>query len=358
TVHADPAEQVAAMIYTSGTSGSPKAVMLTHANLQFAAQGARDVRRLGPGDRLYGVMPMAHVVGLSTQVLGSLMSGATLLLVPRFDPMEAARTLAEEGITVFTGVPVMFAKLLDWSRANGVAFAAPQLRLATVSGAPLLPGLKSEVEKVLGMPLHNGYGLTELSPTVAVTTSEAPRTDCSVGQPMPGLELRFVDEQGADVAPGEVGELWVRGPNVMKGYYRSPKLTEKAVDPQGWFNTGDLARLGPDGALHIAGRTKELIIRSGFNVYPVEVEQVLDSHSDVVQSAVVGRPVEDNEEVVAFVELAAGSTLTEAELGKYLRERLSPYKLPAEIRFLAQFPAGSTGKVLKHVLKDMARQPA
>jgi acyl-CoA synthetase (AMP-forming)/AMP-acid ligase II len=353
-VHAGASDQVAAMIYTSGTSGKPKGVMLTHANILFAAEAVRDIRRIVPGDRLYGVMPMAHVVGLSSQLIGALLSGAALVLKPQFNPKDVLRALASDGITVLTGVPAMFAKLLDWSRSANVPIAAPALRYITVAGSPLSPTLKTATEKAFGLTLDNGYGLTETAPTVAMTTAERRRTDCSVGTPLPGLEVRFVDVGGRDLAPGEVGELWVRGPNVMKGYYKNPELTAAAVTADGWFNTGDLARQDEDGGLHIEGRTKEMIIRSGFNVYPVEVEQIINAWPGVIQSAVVGRAVTDNEEVVAFIEVAPDTALDLAALQKYLRERLSPYKIPAEIRVLHQLPAAPTGKLLKHVLKQMA----
>jgi long-chain acyl-CoA synthetase len=356
-VHADGFDQVAAMIYTSGTSGKPKGVMLTHANILFAAEAVRNIRKIVPGDRLYGVMPMAHVVGLSSQLIGALLSGATLVLKPQFDPADVLRALAGDGITVLTGVPAMFAKLLDWSRSADVPIVAPALRFITVAGSPLSPTLKAATEKAFGLTLDNGYGLTETAPTVAMTTAALRRTDCSVGAPLPGLEVRFVDVSGRDVAPGDIGELWVRGPNVMKGYYKSPDLTAAAVTADGWFNTGDLARQDPDGGLHIEGRTKEMIIRSGFNVYPVEVEQVINAYPGVIQSAVVGRAVADNEEVVAYIELAPDAVLDRDALQKYLRERLSPYKIPAEIRVLQQLPAAPTGKLLKHVLKQMAGAP-
>ncbi|MDR6537181.1 AMP-binding protein [Variovorax soli] len=350
-------DQVASMIYTSGTSGAPKGVMLTHANLMFAAASARDIRGLGPGDLIYGVLPMAHVVGLSTQFLGCIASGAALQLEPRFSPAALAQALAQQGVTAFVGVPAMFAKLLDWAREQGQALQAPALRFACVVGSPLTPSLKAAVEVALGQPLHNGYGLTETAPTVAQTRIEAPRRDCTVGFPLPGVQTRIVDAgAGAEPAAGGVGELWVRGPNLMKGYYRNEALTREVVNEEGWFNTGDMARRDADGALHIVGRSKELIIRSGFNVYPVEVEQALNSHPAVVQSAVVGRTVEHNEEVVAFVELVSDAQPGEEAMREYLRERLSPYKVPSEIRFLAQLPAAPTGKILKSELKTLALQ--
>ena len=203
--------------------------------------------------------------------------------------------------------------------------------------------------------MHNGYGLTESSPTVSQTRLERPRHDCSVGEVIPGVSVRTVDGAGRDVAMGEPGELWVRGPNVMKGYYRDAELTARVII-DGWLNTGDIARIDPDGALFIVGRTKELIIRSGFNVYPVEVEAVLNSHPSVSQSAVVGRVAGDNEEVVAFVELKPGFQATEEEISLYTTNQLSPYKRPCEIIIMSALPAAATGKILKGKLKEMAQR--
>ncbi len=350
-----PAQQVAVLIYTSGTSGAPKGVMLTHANLMFTAMNARDQRKLRPADLVYGVLPMAHIVGLSSQLLGSLAGGASLLLDPRFCADSLVKAFEELGVTVFTGVPAMYAKLLTALRARNEPLRAPKLRFIGVAGSPLTPSLKAEIEQALGIPLSNGYGMTEMGPTICQTPTGAPRTDCAVGPPIAGVQTRIVDDSGSDVAAGQVGELWVRGPNLMKGYYRNEQQTRAAISAKGWLNTGDMARRGDDGALHIVGRTKELIIRSGFNVYPVEVEQVLNSCPGVVQSAVVGRSVDHNEEVIAFVEPVPGTLLDESSLKEYVRERLSPYKVPSEIRFLAQLPSAPSGKVLKSALADMAR---
>jgi acyl-CoA synthetase (AMP-forming)/AMP-acid ligase II len=354
---ADPRQQVAAMVYTSGTTGAPKAVMLTHANLIFVATAASALRAMGPGDVVYGVLPMAHVVGLSTQFLGAMGAGATLVLAPRFSAEGTARTLRHDGITVFTGVPALFARLLEWSRQHDQALQAPRLRLISVAGSPLTPSLKAEVERAFGQPLHNGYGLTETGPTIAQTRLASPRGDCAVGPPIPQVEVRIRAADGQDVPPGEAGALWVRGPGVMKGYYRSPELTAAAIDGAGWFDTGDLARQEADGALVICGRTKELIIRSGFNVYPLEVEQVLNSYPGVVQSAVVGREAGDNEEIVAFLEAGEGVAIDLDRLRAYLREHLSPYKQPSEIRTMATLPSAPNGKVQKGVLKALAQVP-
>jgi acyl-CoA synthetase (AMP-forming)/AMP-acid ligase II len=346
--------QCAALIYTTGTTGSPKGVMLSHRNLLFIAAMSSTLRRVNADDVIYTVLPISHVYGLASVCLGSLYAGATLRLAPRFSPEAVRRALAEERVSIFQGVPAMHAKLLEHLQANQLPWSAPHLRFAYSGGSPLDAALKSRVQGVYGITLHNGYGMTESSPTVSQTMIDVPRADCSVGEPIPGIEVRFVGVDGADVAQGEVGELWVRGPNVTLGYYRNPQQTQATVTADGWLKTGDLARQDADGALHIAGRSKELIIRSGFNVYPAEVEHVLNAHPDVVQSAVIGRAVEGNEEVVAFVELIGGAGATPADLDAWCAARLAPYKRPAEIKVLAALPAASTGKILKHRLRDLA----
>jgi long-chain acyl-CoA synthetase len=248
----------------------------------------------------------------------------------------------------------MYVRLLEYLEAGVQPFTAPQLRFIYAGGSPLDPALKGNIERLTGLTLHNGYGLTEAAPTVTQTRLDSPRSDCSVGMALPGVELRVVDTLGRDVLPGEAGELWVRGPNVMRGYYRNTELTAQAISAEGWLNTGDMARLAEDGALFIVGRTKELIIRSGFNVYPAEIEAVLNAHPAVTLSAVVGRAVAGNEEVVAFVELAPGLQASALELAQFAEHRLAPYKRPAEIVILPALPASATGKILKQRLRMMA----
>lgn len=350
-VEDDRARQVAALVYTSGTTGAPKAVMLTHANLQFIGANSCKLRRMTPSDIVYGVLPLSHVYGLSSLLVAVLTSGAALRLVPRYQPGELAQALAEQGITIMHGAPAMYAKLLEWSESSGTPLRAPHLRVAQSGGAPLTQPLKQAFEKAFGLVLQNGYGMTESAPSICQTRLEAPRTDCSVGQAIPGIEVKLHD---ADKDPDKVGELWVRGPNVMKGYYRAPELTAAAITEDGWLRTGDLARIESDGAVFIVGRSKELIIRSGFNVYPVEVEQVLNAYPNVVQSAVVGREVEGNEEVVAFLEASQETSIDLEALRAYLKANLSPYKIPSEIVVLDHLPAAATGKVLKKELQQMA----
>ncbi len=350
----DPSAQVAALIYTSGTMGTPKGVMLSHRNLLFAAMTGAGLRRLAPGDRVYAALPISHVFGLASVSMSALLAGAALRLVPRFTPEGLAAALEDEGISVLPGVPAMYARLLDYLQRTGRAVVAPRVRFLYAGGAPLDAQLKADVEALFGQPLHNGYGLTETSPTVSQTRLDAPRADLSIGPPVPGIEIRIVDAESRAVACGETGELHVRGPNVMLGYYRAPELTAEALGADGWLHTGDLARQDEHGSLFIAGRSKELIIRSGFNVYPIEVEGVLNEHPAVSQSAVVGRAVAGDEEVVAFVELRAGATATAAALQAFAAERLAPYKRPSEVVVLAALPATSTGKVLKSKLRELA----
>ncbi|KAF1051857.1 MAG: Long-chain-fatty-acid--CoA ligase [Burkholderia gladioli] len=275
-VEADGMRQCAALIYTTGTTGTPKGVMLSHCNLLFVATVSSTLRRVGPHDVVYTVLPVSHVYGLASVCLGSLHAGATLRLAPRFVPEAVRRALADEQVTIFQGVPVMHAKLLEHLHTHGHPWHAPHLRFVYSGGSPPDADLKARVERIYGLPLHNGYGMTESSPTVAQTPLDAPRIDCSVGTPIPGIEVRLVDLAGQDVPTGEVGEMIVRGPNVMLGYYRNPDATRAVVSADGWLRTGDLARAAADGSLSIAGRSKELIIRSGFNVYPAEVEHVLN----------------------------------------------------------------------------------
>lgn len=358
-VTGDPAQDVAALLYTTGTTGAPKAVMLTHANLLFIANSSTTLRGLVPTDRVYGVLPLSHVYGMASVCLGSLNAGTSIHFQPRFSPAAAAAFLREEKLTVCQGVPAMYAKLVEHLKGRGEShFGASVLRFLYAGGSPLAVDLKRGVEAFFGLPLHNGYGLTEAAPTLTQTRFDAPRDDASVGPPIPGVTLRLVDRDGRDVPEGEVGELWARGPGTMKGYYKDAKATAGAIRPGGWLATGDLARRDAGGSYFIEGRAKELIIRSGFNVFPVEVEAVLNAHPAVSQSAVVGRAVHGNEEVVAFVELAPGASVTVEDIAAHCASTLAPYKRPAQIVILPALPAAPSGKILKGRLAQMARERA
>ena len=353
-LEADPARQVAVLIYTSGTTGRPKGVMLTHRNLLFMAEVSGTMRRLGPDDRFYAVLPVSHIVGLAVVILGSLLYGASIHLCPRFHPALAVRALAEEHVTIMLGVPSMFALLAEYAEVSGFhSLRHPDLRAIGACGAPLDPAVKLATERLFGMPLHNGYGITECSPTIAQTRIDEPRSDCSVGRVLPGVETKSLRPDGSVAAPGEVGELRVLGPNVMRGYYNAPEETAAALDEEGWFNTQDLARF-EDGNLFIVGRTKELIIRFGFNVYPAEIEAVLNRHPDVLQSAVIGRATGGDEEIIAFVQPVAGATPTVAGLAHHAAGELAPYKRPSRIVLVSSLPTTASGKIRKAELSALA----
>ena len=350
------ANRVAVMIYTSGTTGMPKGVMLTHQNVLYMAVVSAGIRDLSPEDRLYGVLPMSHAVGHSVVLLGALISGATLFLAPRFDPVAALKSLEREKLTVLLGAPGMFSLLVEYANLKGLkTLKFPSLRIVSSSGAVLQPSVKAAAESLLGMVLYNGYGVTECSPTIGQARVEEPRSDTSVGRIFPGLHAKFVDSNRQSVAEGEVGELWVKGPTVMKGYYRAPEETAAAIDPEGWFNTRDLARL-EDGNLFIVGRTKELIVRFGFNVYPAEIEAVLGAHPAVVRSAVIGRSVQGTqggEEIIAFVQPKPDSSLKTEDLVEYATKQLAPYKRPSLFLLVQNMPLTLTGKVVKSELAKM-----
>lgn len=349
---ADPKREVAVLIYTSGTTGVPKGVMLSHRNLLVSCRVTGELRRLTRKDEVYVVLPVSHIVGISL-LISTLLYGATVRFAAKYDPAALVEAI-RGGITMFNGVPATFQRLLDYAAASGAPIPRGRLRLISVAGAPLDPALKVRVEKAMDLPLLNAYGITECSPGISGVRMDNPRDDNSVGYILPDVEARVVGPDGRRVAPGEVGELHVRGENVMLGYYRAPDLTAKAIDPEGWFNTGDLVRFDGD-AMFVVGRTKEMIIRSGFNVYPAEVEAVLAQHPAVALSAVVGRPVDGNEEIVAFVQLRHGAQATAADLAAHCAAELTAYKRPTEIRIVEALPSTSTGKILKHKLAETAR---
>ena len=357
-IDSDSASRVAALIYTSGTTGLPKGVMLTHRNLLFAAASSAKIRALSPDDRIYGTLPMSHVAGVSVALLGPLLSGTAIHVSPRFDPTSVFKGLEQNRLTVILGAPSMFTLLIEYARLKGLTcLKSPGLRLISCCGAPLHPATKLDIESFFGLTVQNAYGVTECSPNIAQTTIELPRADTSVGKPIPGVEVKLVGRDGNPVAVGEVGEMWVRGPNVMKGYYRAQEETAAAIDAEGWFNTRDLARL-VDGNLFVVGRTKDMIVRSGFNVYPAEVEAVLNAHPAVARSAVIGRTVKGDEEVIAFIQPVSGWTIAAGELAEHAARQLAPYKRPSAILFVPAMPLTASGKIIKDELAKMVGSSA
>jgi len=349
-------EQVCAMIYTSGTTGTPKGVLLTHRNIGFIASISGAMRGLNYDDRVYVVLPISHVFGFASTCMGSLFAGATLYMEPRFDVETCLTLLKQERITVFQAVPPMYSVLTEALKAKGIEASDLNLRYMSVGGAPLDPETKKLTESFFQMPLHNGYGLTETSPTVSQVRLNQDLKNCSVGQVIPGVEIKLMGQNAQESAKGEIGELWVRGPNVMKGYYQKPVETDAVKNKEGWFNTQDLAQIDEDGNLNIVGRTKEMIVRSGFNVYPAEVEATLNEHDLVTQSAVVGVSIKGDEDVHAYIQVQEGSNLSIEEIKQHCKENLTGYKRPSKIILLNALPSSATGKILKHKLKEMSQQ--
>jgi acyl-CoA synthetase (AMP-forming)/AMP-acid ligase II len=341
-VEDDPTQRVAALMYTTGTTSAPKGVMLTHANLMWNARSSAGWREMKPEEVVLAVLPGTHIFCFASGMLAALHAGACIRFIPRFSPQAVLDAFAE-GDAIMPAVPQMYQSIAHHLESRGEKPYAPGLRYISSGGAPLDPDFKARIELLFGLPLNNGYGLTETSPGVAGTRNARPRSDTAVGEILPDVEC-LIDNPDQ----GGVGELLIRGPNVMKGYYRDPEATARAIRADGFFRSGDLARIGADGALHLMGRLKELIIRSGFNVFPPEVEAMLTRHPDILQAAVVGRQVKGNEEVLAFV-LTQGN-ITEAGVKDYLHAHLAGYKVPSHVFIVDEFPRAATGKILKHKL--------
>ena len=347
------ASRVAAMIFTSGTTGDPKGVMVSHAGLLHFARVSTDSRALSAADRSYACIPVTHIFGLATVLMASLHAGASLVMRPRFDPADAFEALAQHRVSQLQGPPAMFTRLLQWLDEHGIARpAAPQLRYLYAGAAPLDLRLKQSVEQRFGQVLHHGYGLSEYAGALCVPRLNERRDDTAAGYLVDGGELRIVDAAGRDLPQGETGEIWMRGAGLMPGYFRDEAATAAVMRTGGWYASGDLGRLDAGGALHLVGRLKEMIIHSGFNVYPGEVERAINAFDGVHRSAVVGRREADgNESVIAFIEVPPGQPAPDmAALQAHLAAHLSPYKQPAQIVCVPAFPMTLSGKILKREL--------
>lgn len=344
-------DDVAALLFTSGTAGSPKAAMLSHGNLRsnIAQVLSTPGNAQSPEDTVFAVLPMFHIFGLNVVLGVTLAVGARMLLVERFDPISAIESIQKHRATVVTGPPTMWAAWAGLPEVPADAFAS--VRLA-VSGAARLPEeVARSMERRYGLHLAEGYGLTEASPVVtSAIGTDAPIG--SVGVPVPGLEVRLVDEEGDDVLIGDAGELWVRGPNVFLGYWNDPEATARAVNPDGWLVSGDVATVDDDGYLYLVDRVKDLVIVSGFNVYPAEVEEVLMQHPAIDACAVVGVPHPySGEAVKAYVVTVPGESIEEDEVVRFCASRLARYKCPEKVWFVDEVPQGMGGKVLRRALR-------
>ena len=345
---------VAAIIFTSGTTGAPKGVMMSHRGVAHFARVSAQSRQLGPKDKVYAFVPMTHIFGLGTVLLASLHAGAALEMRSQFEPADLIDALAHHGITQLQGPPTLFARLLQYCEQHGITRpAAPQLRYLYTGAGPLDLVLKQKVETLFSQTLHHGYAMSEYAGSLHLTRIEEARSDTSAGYCIEGAELKIVDPNtGATVPCGERGEIWVRGTGLMPGYFRDSEATAAALREGSWYATGDLGELHVDGALFVVGRLKEMIIRSGFNVYPSEVEHALNSFPGIQRAAVVGqREADGNEAVIAFVVQDAKHPPDADALQAHLREHLAPYKRPARIIAIDELPVNANGKVMKRELQ-------
>jgi long-chain acyl-CoA synthetase len=334
------------ILYTSGTTGHPKGAELTHGNLISNTEVSRaDIVRAQPDDVIFGGLPLFHVFGQTVALNVAVAAGACLTLLPRFDAEHALQIIAGHGVTVFEGVPTMYVALLH--QPDRADYDVSALRMCISGGAALPVEVLRGFEAAYGVPVLEGYGLSETSPVASFNHPGRERKPGSIGTPIRDVELRLVDELDHEVPPGEVGEIVIRGPNVMKGYWQRPEATKDALR-SGWFHTGDLARVDEDGYFYIVDRKKELIIRGGYNVYPREIEEVLYEHPAVAEAAVIGVPHPSlGEEVAAAVALKPGADVSAEDLRAYVKGQVAAYKYPRHLWLVDELPKGATGKVQK-----------
>jgi long-chain acyl-CoA synthetase len=346
-------DDTAVLLYTSGTTGTPKGAELTHANMaRNAAVTAGPLLDLGPDDVVMGCLPLFHAFGQTCGLNTAVAVGASLTLIPRFDAATALKVIERDGVTVFEGVPTMYVAMVE---AGGGVADTSTLRTCVSGGAALPVEVLRAFNETFGAEILEGYGLSETSP-VASFNRRGNTKPGSIGLPIEGVEMRLVDGEGNDVPTGEVGEIAIRGHNVMKGYRGRPDATAQAIR-DGWFHSGDMARMDEDGFFFIVDRKKDLIIRGGFNVYPREIEEVLYEHPAVLEAAVIGlQHPTHGEEVGAAVVLRPGAEATAEELRDYVKERVAAYKYPRRVWLADSLPKGPTGKILKREITPPEEQ--
>lgn len=345
------ADELAVLMYTSGTSGLPKGVQLTYGNLQSDVDAAIDYAALEHKHRFLGVIPLFHAFGVTAMMLAPIQLASTVVYLSRFSPVGVMNALREHNVSIMFGVPSMFAAIAHLKNASAEDFK--NVYALITGGEPNPPSLRQAFRERFGVNLLEGYGLTETSPVVTLNTPQARKED-SVGRAVPGAIVKIADDNGNDVKPGDVGEVWLKGPMIMKGYYNLPDANAAALTPDRYFKTGDLGRVDEDGFLFITGRKKEMIIVSGEKAFPREIEDVLAKHPAVAEAAVLGKKDPSRGEVVvAFVTAKDGQTIQTDSLRDFCREQgLPQWKCPREITVLPDLPRSPTGKVLKRVLAE------
>jgi long-chain acyl-CoA synthetase len=345
----EPAD-TAVILYTSGTTGTPKGAELTHASLLRNVEASIDLFGLDAGAITLGALPLFHAFGQTCGLNATIAVGGMLTLIPRFDGAKALRVVERDGATVFEGVPTMYAAMLHAPDAGDIDVST--LDVCVSGGAAMPVEVMRAFEDRFGCKVLEGYGLSETSPLASFNRRDRERKPGSIGLPIDGTEMRVVDAYGNEVAQGDVGEIAIRGHNVMKCYWGRPDATAEVIDADGWFRTGDIGRADEDGYFFIVDRKKELVIRGGYNVYPREIEEVIYEHPDVREAAVIGVPHDElGEEVAAAVALKDGAETTAADIRSFVKERVAAYKYPRHVWLVDELPKGPTGKILKREIR-------
>lgn len=353
-------DDTAVILYTSGTTGFPKGAELSHSNLMMQTLAIVEAFRLDPSDVHLVLLPLFHSAGQAEHMNAGFSKGNTLVLVPRFSAEAALEAIQKENASIFIGVPTMYWELLNYEDKENkfdLEKIADSLRIGVAGAASLPVEIIKGFEEKYNVPILEGYGLTETSPTVSFNHLHKPRKVGSVGTPIWCVEVKIFNDKQESLAPGEVGEIVVRGHNVMKGYYNKPEETDEAFKGTSWFHTGDLGKLDEDGYIYIVDRVKEMIIRGGLNVYPREIEEVLMTHTSISLVAVIGVPHDRHgEEIKAFVVLNEGAKESPEDIIEWAKEQMAAYKYPRIVDIVDALPTSATGKILKKELQKTANR--
>ena len=342
-------QDTAVILYTSGTTGTPKGAELTHANLLKNAEIGRSLVETSSDDVVLGALPLFHSFGQTCGLNATMSSGGCLTMIPRFDPGKALEIIQRDKVTIFQGVPTMYTAMLNHPEKD--SFDLSCLRIAVSGGSAMPVEILKGFEKAFGCKVLEGYGLSETSPVASFNHADKETKPGTIGTPVEGVEMKLVDEDGNDVEQGEVGEIVIKGHNVMKGYWNREDATAEAIK-DGWFHSGDMGTVDEDGYFTIVDRKKEMIIRGGYNVYPREIEEVLYEHPAVQEAAVIGVPDDSmGEEVAAAVVLKEGQEASEDEIRDFVKKEVANYKYPRRIWFADELPKTATGKILKREIE-------